>query len=152
MTRPESPTDSMRRKANNDPASISMGVTRKSMFRFAAACGFFMFMLLAACDAPGEGHRFEQVRKEAERVMVALARYRAEEGCCPERLDALSPLFLPEGYFESDRAGRATTCFELTNAESSGYNLRFGYNGPGINHCEYVRGTTPTRWECYGYY
>lgn len=84
--------------------------------------------------------------------MAALARYRTEEGHYPERLDALSPRFLPEGYFESHRPGRATTYFELTNAESNGYDFGFGYNGPGINHCDYVRGTSPPRWECNGHY
>lgn len=117
--------------------------------RVVIACVALSF---AACDAPGEGRNFERARREAEAVMAALSRYRADAGRYPPRLDALSPRYMPKGFFEANRPGRETTYFELHNVEADGYDFSFGYNGPGMNRCEYIRGTSPPRWNCSGHY
>lgn len=119
------------------------------MLRYAIAS---IVLSLAACDAPGEGRNFERARYEAEAVMTAMSRYRADEGRYPQRLDALSPRYLPQAFFEAGRPGRAATHFDVRNVDAGGYDLAFGYNGPGINYCEYIRETAPPRWDCSGHY
>lgn len=107
---------------------------------------------VAACDAPGEGRNFERARREAEAVMAALSRYRTDAARYPHRLDALSPRYLPRGFFESNRPGRATTYFDFRRVDAGTYDFAFGYDGPGMNHCDYIRGTAPPRWNCSGHY
>lgn len=119
------------------------------MIRVAIACPAIS---LAACDAPGEGCNFERARREAEAVMAALSRYRADAARYPRRLDALSPHDLTQGFFEANRPGRAATCFEFRHVDAGTYDFAFGYNGPRMNHCDDVRGTAPPRWDCSGHY
>lgn len=84
--------------------------------------------------------------------MAALSRYHADKGRYPLRLDMLSPTYLPRTFFDADRAGRAVTYFDVQNVEAGGYDFAFGYSGPGMNHCEHIRGTIPPRWNCSGHY
>lgn len=107
---------------------------------------------LAACDAPGEGRRFERARREAEAVMAALSRYRTDAAPNPHRLDALSPRYLPQGFFDADRPGRAAVYFDFQPVDADTYDFAFGYNGPGMNRCDYIRGTAPPQWRCSGHY
>lgn len=117
--------------------------------RIAIAC---IVLLPVACDAPGEGRNFERARYEAEMVMAAMSRYRADAGHYPQRLDALSPRYLPGSFFEKNRHGRATMYFDLRKVDADGYDFAFGYTGPGLNRCDYVRGSAPVRWDCWGHY
>jgi hypothetical protein len=60
--------------------------------------------------------------------------------------------FHPQGFFEANRSGRATICFDFQHVHGGTYDFVFGYNGSGVNHCDYIRSAAPPRWNCSDHY
>ena len=108
-------------------------------------------LLLAACDDPGEGPRFEEGRAQAEPVVSAILAYRVEHGRHPATLDELVPKYFSRRYLDDHIPGKRISFFYQTNPDGS-FLFEFVYSIPGRNRCGYILNSDPIKWECWGHY
>ncbi len=116
---------------------------KKIVVRLMIAALLGLGLLFAGCEKPGEGDKAERGYQVCQPIIDALASYHADTGAYPENLDALKPDYLTEIPQE---VNGIPIRYKKT---SSSYWLRFSYEGPGMNDCEY---TPETGWVCHGYY
>ncbi len=96
------------------------------------------------CPPPGKGRAAEQGYEAGQPVIEALEAHKKSEGTYPESLEVLVPDRISEIPVDPDGEPFG---YRLTE---EGYELDFGYTGPGINHCVYTpRGR---EWWCEGAY
>ncbi|GAK58316.1 hypothetical protein U27_05290 [Candidatus Vecturithrix granuli] len=100
-------------------------------------------LVLQACPAPGEGKKAEHGYAVCQPIIEALERYHQENRSYPDTLDVLIPEYI-EGIPEEVHGYPI-----LYNITEESYRLRFSYEQPGMNHCDYM---PETGWKCYGYY
>lgn len=130
------------------PYGLSLGELTKNLMKnilciltiIVLLCLGFM---LAGCEKPGEGERAERGYQVCQPIIDALTSYHADSGAYPENLNALMPDYLTDIPQEVNGYP-----IEYTKTTTS-YRLRFSYERPGMNHCDY---TPETGWACYGYY
>lgn len=108
-----------------------------------AGASLCLGLLLAGCPKPGEGDRAALGFQVCQPVIDALARYEAEAGGYPASLDPLAPAYLPT-------VPRAVNDHPIEyQRTAASYRLRFSYEGPGMNRCDF---SPETKWVCSGYY
>jgi hypothetical protein len=100
-------------------------------------------LILTGCPKPGEGEQAERGYQACQPIIDALAHYHADTGVYPESLNVLLPT-----YITAIPQTVNAYPIQYTKALSS-YRLRFSYERPGMNHCDY---TPETGWICVGYF
>jgi len=116
------------------------------MRRNALTC--LALLLLGACPGPGPGAgpKAERGYTAATPVIAALERHSELHGAYPDSLPQLVPALLSAAALEPPNEGYPL----LYRRTETGYELRFRYSGPGMNHCTW---TPESRaWKCSGYY
>jgi hypothetical protein len=104
---------------------------------------FSLSLMLSGCEEPGEGEKAERGYEVCQPIIDALARYSANTGAYPDNLNVLVPNYLAE---VPQQVNDIPIRYRKT---ATSYWLRFSYEGPGMNDCEY---TPETGWVCHGYY
>jgi hypothetical protein len=108
-------------------------------------------LVLAGCDDPGEGPRYEAARREAEPVLMAIHAYRSQYNRYPSSLDDLTPTPFTKEFIDSRALGQSIA-FSYTLEKDDSFFFEFVYTGPGRNRCRYVLNTSPAKWDCWGHY
>lgn len=108
-------------------------------------------LLVASCDAPGEGRKATAGKALGEEAAAALERFRIAHGHYPDNLAQLYPTYIGSVVKESGHGDTDGISFDYVKRTDGSYGLAFRYFGPGINDCE-LQPNQATRWKCRGHY
>lgn len=100
-------------------------------------------LAIFGCDEPGVGPKAEKGYRACNPIVEALERFRADKKSYPASLQELVPTYI--NSYET-KVNDYPIRYEPS---ASSFKLRFSYEGPGMNNCDY---TPDNRWHCEGHF
>ncbi len=120
------------------------------MHRLQSAAALTAFAIVAACSNPGEGASADLGRRQAARIVSAIAAYQAESKALPATLEALVPRHLARADLALASGSGIARPYEYRVTSPESFELTFRYSGPGMNKCTFE--SRSGSWHCTGYY